>query len=100
MLNDVVEATTEPPYRLRLRFEDGVEGVVDVEKSVSFTGMLAPLRDPDFFARVRVDADLGTVVWPNGADLDPDVLYALVVGEELPRAEIGQTDGWNRARAG
>jgi hypothetical protein len=34
-----------------------------------------PLADPDFFARVRLDDELGTVVWPNGADLDPLVLH-------------------------
>jgi hypothetical protein len=34
-----------------------------------------PLADPDFFAQVRVDNELGTVVWPNGADLDPLVLH-------------------------
>ncbi len=34
-----------------------------------------PLADPDFFAQVRVDDELGTVVWPNGADLDPLVLH-------------------------
>jgi hypothetical protein len=32
-------------------------------------------RDPELFRRVRVDHELGTVVWPNGADLDPDVLH-------------------------
>jgi len=39
-----------------------------------------PLRDPAYFAKLRVDPELGTVVWPNGADLDPDVLYGHVTG--------------------
>jgi hypothetical protein len=34
-----------------------------------------PLTDPDFFAKVHVDEELGTVVWPNGADLNPLVLH-------------------------
>ena len=34
-----------------------------------------PLKDPAYFAQVTVDAELGTVVWPNGADLAPDALY-------------------------
>jgi hypothetical protein len=34
-----------------------------------------PLSDPTFFAQVRVDEDLGTITWPNGADLDPLVLH-------------------------
>jgi hypothetical protein len=38
--------------------------------------MFEPLRhDPQLFQRVRVDEVLGTIVWPNGADLDPDVLH-------------------------
>jgi hypothetical protein len=37
--------------------------------------MFEPLRDVAYFARVTVDSELGTVVWPNGADLAPDVLH-------------------------
>ena len=37
--------------------------------------MFEPLRDVDSFAKVAVDDELGTVVWPNGADLAPEVLH-------------------------
>lgn len=37
--------------------------------------MFEPLRDVAYFAQVVVDEELGTVVWPNGADLAPDVLH-------------------------
>ncbi|MEZ5140191.1 MAG: DUF2442 domain-containing protein [Acidimicrobiales bacterium] len=37
--------------------------------------MFEPLRNVDFFARVAVDPDLGTIVWPNGADSAPDALH-------------------------
>ncbi len=37
--------------------------------------MAEPLRDRAYFRKVRVDPELGTVVWPNGYDLDPDVLH-------------------------
>ena len=53
----------------------GAEGVVDVRKLVKFSGAFEPLNDPVFFNRTSVDAELGTVTWPNGADLDPQVLY-------------------------
>jgi hypothetical protein len=51
-----------------------------VEPTVGVTGALhgpvfEPLTNPDFFAQVHVDEELGTVVWPNGADLDPLVLH-------------------------
>lgn len=84
MLKDVVDVRPMDGYRLHLRFEDGAEGDVDVAELVCFDGVFAPLRDRAAFASVRVDADLGTVVWPNGADLDPAVLYSKVTGAPLP----------------
>jgi hypothetical protein len=90
MLQDIVEAIPLEGYRLKLRFEDGAAGVVDVSQCVKFTGVFAPLRDRAEFAAVRVDAELGTVCWPCGADLDPDVLYALVSGKPLPSYETAK----------
>ena len=84
---DVVEVRPLKRYRLRLRFEDGASGIVDVSARVAFKGVFAPLRDPEYFDRVRVDPELGTVVWPNGADLDPDVLYCLATGLPIPGEE-------------
>lgn len=80
MLRDIVAATPLGDHRLHLRFEDGVEGVVDLGAHLSFRGVFEPLRDPAYFAQVRVDPELGCVVWPNGADLDPDVLYGRLTG--------------------
>ena len=87
MLQDIVEAVPLEEYRLNLRFEDGTTGVVDVSRCVSFTGVFASLRDHEQFAAVQVNPDLGTVCWPCGADLDPDVLYALVTGTPIPSLE-------------
>lgn len=69
-------------FRLRLTFADGLVTDIDLaEKIGSAVGpMFEPLRDPAFFAQVTVDAELGTVVWPNGADLAPDALHARAVG--------------------
>jgi hypothetical protein len=84
VLKDVVEVEAVGDHRLRLRFEDGVEGLIDVTAIVPFEGVFAPLRDPTVFAAVRVDAELGTVSWPDGADLGPDALHALVQGQPAP----------------
>ena len=80
MLKDVTAVRPLDGYQLHLRFEDGAEGVVDLATQISFRGVFAPLQDPTYFRQVRVDSELGTVTWPNGADLDPDVLYAAVTG--------------------
>jgi hypothetical protein len=87
MLKDIVEVRPLGDYRLWIRFEDGVEGDVDVAQMVGFSGVFAPLSERDYFARVRVNHDLGTICWPNEADLDPDVLYGLITGDPLPTYE-------------
>lgn len=64
-------------HRLRLTFADGNVGDVDLaDKFKAPLGpVFEPLRDVEYFAQVSVDTELGTVVWPNGADLAPDVLH-------------------------
>ena len=79
MLKDIVSASPMEGHRLHIRYEDGVEGVVDLANLVTFRGVFAPLKDPAYFSQVKVDPELGTVTWPNGADLDPDVLYGRLV---------------------
>lgn len=62
-------------HLLRLGFDDGFEGEVDVAAVIgSFRGVFAPLSRPSYFRRVRVDSGLGTVRWPNGADIAPETL--------------------------
>jgi hypothetical protein len=93
MLNDIVEAKHLGDYRLYLRFDDGAEGEIDIAPLLTFTGVFEPLRDPAYFAQLRVDPDAGTIVWPNGADLCPDVLRHHLTSEALP----GQADAVRRA---
>lgn len=61
-------------YTLRLTFDDGSERVLDLADEL-WGPMAEPLRDPAVFRQVRVDPELRTIVWPNGFDLDPDVLH-------------------------
>jgi uncharacterized protein DUF2442 len=86
MLKDIVDVRHLGGYRLQLRFEDDATGEVDVSSLVQFRGVFAPLADVSEFAKVRVNPELGTIVWPNGADLDPDVLYSLVTGQPIDLA--------------
>lgn len=83
MLKDIVEVRPTRDYRLLLRFEDGREGEIDVAAMIQFAGIFAQLKDHAEFRKVYVNPELGTICWPNGADLDPDVLYAKVTGEAI-----------------
>ena len=83
-LHDVIRVEVSGEYRLRLTFDDGTVGDVDFTGR-EWRGVFEPLRDPDYFARVAVDAEAGTVTWPNGADMAPEPLYA-EVREKASRA--------------
>ena len=61
--------------RVRLRFSDSSERVVDLTPFLWGPAFEQVAADDEFFAAVRVDPEIGTIVWPNGADLDPDVLH-------------------------
>jgi hypothetical protein len=99
MLKDVVEVRALGGYRVHLRFEDGVEGELDLGRLIRFRGVFAGLEDEQEFARVRVDAGLGTIAWPNGADLDPDVLYAELTGTPIEQGQIDQGQGEQRRQS-
>ncbi len=69
----VISVEPREGYELRLTFSDG--GIGDVDLAGQLWGeVFAPLRDLSLFRQVQVDPELGTVVWPNGADLDPEGL--------------------------
>ena len=65
-------------YRLQLVFADGRQSELDFrERIVGRGGVFTPLEDVNYFRLVRVDDEAGTLVWPNGVDLCPDVLSSL-----------------------
>ena len=83
-LIDVTKAQPLPARRLDLTFEDGLHAVVDMDSIVgTYCGVFAALLDDHFFQQVKVDPELGTVVWPNGADICPDVLYSAASGKPI-----------------
>lgn len=71
-------------YRLELGFTDGLTREVDLrERIVGRGGVFAPLNDVEFFKQVQLDAEAGTIVWPNDVDFCPDVLYCLATGQPI-----------------
>lgn len=79
----VVEVEPVGGYRIRLRFEDGAEGSVDVSTLIPFANDYERLRDPDFFRQVAIEKEFGSIVWPGDLDVDPYTLYAEATGKEL-----------------
>jgi hypothetical protein len=74
MILHVREARHLHDYVVWLRFNDGAEGEIDLAAELEGE-MFAPLSNPTTFQQLRVDPELQTIVWPNGADLAPEFLY-------------------------
>ncbi len=63
-------------YTLRLEFNDGT--IKDVDLSGELHGeVFEPLKELEFFRSVAVNAETGTIEWPNGADFAPEFLYEI-----------------------
>lgn len=74
MILHVIDAKHLHDYTLWLRFNDGTEGEIDLEPELEGE-VFGPLRDPTVFRAFRLDKEVGTIVWENGADLAPEFLY-------------------------
>ena len=61
------------PYTLRVSFDDDTQQTIDFE-DVLAGELYRPLEDLDLFNQVRLDSEVHTLVWPNGADFDPETL--------------------------
>ena len=85
MFPDVIAVRYLDDYRVELKFADNVTGVIDFSSwIVGQGGVFAPLEDKEYFAKVSVNSEIGTIVWPNGGDVDPEVLYSRVTGKSIP----------------
>lgn len=74
-MHEVIDAKFLGEYRIFFTFDNLKSGEIDCEQFL--TGrVFEPLKNQKFFQRFRVDADLGTIVWENGADISPDALYS------------------------
>ncbi|MBM3890918.1 MAG: DUF2442 domain-containing protein [Verrucomicrobia bacterium] len=74
MILHVVKAQYEHDYVIRLRFNDGAEGFVDLAGELH-DQMFVPLRDTAKFKAFMCDPELNTIVWENGADFAPEFLH-------------------------
>lgn len=83
-LIDITEARPLENRNLDLTFADGLHAVVAMDRVIKdYSRVFAALNDDSFFRQVRVDRELGTVVWPSGADVSPEVLYSFASGKPI-----------------
>jgi len=85
MMTEIPEVTDACPTtgrRVWLRFADGEEGEVDLSRYLKYGPVFGPLADEGFFRKLRVE--VGTIAWPNGADIAPERLHELLVGYTQP----------------
>src|SRR5687767_3866209 len=80
------------PYTLRVCFEDHTEQVINFEPVLSGE-LLGPLRDLALFSGVKLDAEVRTLVWPNGADFDPSTLHDWPAHAEALAARAKRWEG-------
>jgi hypothetical protein len=73
-IHRVAQFSIVGPYTLSVAFTDGTEQRIDFEP-VLHGVLFGPLQDPTTFNAVTLDAEAGTLVWPNGADFDPATLH-------------------------
>ena len=75
----ILEVRALPDYRLWLRYQDGVEGEVDLS-DIAGRGVFSAWNDRRFFESVRID-DSGALVWGEDLDLCPDAIYLRLTGK-------------------
>jgi hypothetical protein len=71
----LIDAKPAKGYTVHVRFEDGLTADVDLSYLLDYGGVFEPLRDLGYFRQLRADAEAGTIVWPNEADIAPETLY-------------------------
>jgi len=69
-----------PDFRIRIRFSDGVEGVIDLSTNAG-KGVFTPLLDPAFFRRVHV-GQFGQIAWSDEIEICPDAAYQEILSQK------------------
>ncbi|MBK9216651.1 MAG: DUF2442 domain-containing protein [Chloracidobacterium sp.] len=77
------------PYVLRVEFDDGLVNEIDLEPVLAGE-LYGPLRDIELFGQVTLDPEVHTLVWPNGADFDPEILHDWPEHVEAMRREAAK----------
>lgn len=75
-MNEICRVDYVGDYVLRVEFDDGTSGEIDLRDYPRKGPVFSPLADLEFFKKVRIEG--GTLSWPNGADIAPERIYEMV----------------------
>jgi hypothetical protein len=81
-MKHMIAVQTLPDHKLKLRFDDGVEGVVNLSTEVG-KGVFAAWQDPQHFASVKIQHGGRSLEWPGEIDLCADALYLEITGKAV-----------------
>jgi hypothetical protein len=73
-LYDIVDVKITAPYTLWIKFDDGSEQTINFQP-VLHGELYSPLLNVELFNQVRIDSETKILIWPNGADFDPETLH-------------------------
>jgi len=79
-----IEAEFVEGRKIKLRFADGKEGVVDFSSFIEADTVFERMADDGYFKRFRINPELRVLEWPDGVDIAPETLYHKATGTPLP----------------
>ncbi|MDD5655681.1 MAG: DUF2442 domain-containing protein [Elusimicrobia bacterium] len=82
-MRDIVAVRHIKDYQLEVIFEDRASGLVDLKDYAARGGVFSRFSDMDYFRKVYVNKDLGTLCWPDDVDIAPETLYSLAMKKAL-----------------
>jgi len=90
----IIKAEVLKPYQIKLTFNDKKVKTIDLEP-VLYGAYFEPLRNPELFKKLRVNQEIQTIEWPNGADFHPETLYNW---ENYRDELIEKAQSWKRSK--
>ena len=90
----IIKAEAIKPYLIKVTFDDNKIKTIDLEPLL-YGAYFEPLRNPELFKKVRVNQEIQTVEWPNGADFHPETLYNW---ENYKDELIEKAKSWDRPK--
>jgi len=84
MYYEIKEARHIEGYKLEITFENGKNGIIDLQEYINKGGVFSRFSNFEYFKRFYINKELGVLCWPDDLDIAPETLYHEATGEPLP----------------